>query len=50
MTRKEVFYAFFNRVKEHNIALETPKYNPNALEELENSIQYFEVENIETLI
>ena len=47
---QEVFYAFLNRVKEHNIALETPKYSPNALEELENSTQYFEVENIETLI
>ena len=44
-----VFYAFLNRVKEHNIAFETPKNSPNALEELENSIQYFEVENIETL-
>ena len=32
---KEVFYAFLNRVKEHNIALENPKYSPNALEELE---------------
>ena len=32
---KEVFYAFLNRVQEHNLALESPKFSPNALEELE---------------
>ena len=32
---KEVFYAFLNRVKEYNLALENPNYSSNALEELE---------------
>ena len=30
---KEVLYAFLNRVKEYNSALENPKYSPVALEE-----------------
>ena len=32
---KQVFHAFLNNVKDHNIALETPKFSPNALNELE---------------
>ena len=47
---KEVFYSFLNRVKDHNLALETPKYSPNALEELEQYIQNFEVEDIERIV
>ena len=47
---KEVFYAFLNRVKEYNLALENPKYSPNALEELEQYIHNFEVEDIERLV
>ena len=33
---KEVFHAFLNRVKEHNLALENPKCSPNALKNLNN--------------
>ena len=33
---KQVFHAFLNNVKDHNIALETPKFSPNALNELIN--------------
>ena len=47
---KQVFYAFLNNVKDHNIALETPKFSPNALDELERYIINFEVEIIERLI
>ena len=47
---KEVFYAFLNRLKEHNLALENPKYSPNALEELERYIPNFEVEDIERIV
>ena len=47
---KEVFYSFLNRVKEYNSALENPKHCPNALEELEQYIQNFEVEDIERLV
>ena len=43
---KEVYYAFLKRVKEYNLALENPKYSPNALEELEQYIHKFEVEDI----
>ena len=32
---QEVYHAFLNRVKEHNLTLEDPKYSPIALEELE---------------
>ena len=32
---KEVFHASLNQVKEFNLALENPKYSPNALQELE---------------
>ena len=37
-------------MQEHNITLENPKYSPNALEELEQYIQNFEVENIERIV
>ena len=47
---REVFHAFLNKVKEYNLALETPKYSPNALEELEQYIHNFEVEDIERLV
>ena len=29
---KDVFHAFLNQVKEFNLALENPKYSPNALQ------------------
>ena len=47
---KEVFYAFLNRVKENNLALENPRYSPNALEELDRYIHNFEVGDIERII
>ena len=47
---KQVFHAFLNHVKDHNIALETPKFSPNALDELERYISNFEVEIIERLV
>ena len=37
-------------MKDHNIALETPKFSPNALYELERYINNFEVEIIERLV
>ena len=46
----EVFYAFLNKVEEYNLALENPKYSPNALEEFERYIHNFEVEDIERLV
>ena len=47
---KEVFYAFLSGVKKYNLALENPKHSPNALEELEQYLHLFEVEDIERLI
>ena len=47
---KQVFHAFLNHVKDHNIALETPKFSPNALDELERFISNLEVEIIERLV
>ena len=47
---QEVFHAFLNKVKEFNITLENPKFSPNALEELEQYIHNFEVEDLERLI
>ena len=47
---KDVFYALLNQVKEFNLALENPKYNPNALQELEPYIHKFEVEDIERIV
>ena len=49
-SNKDVFYAFLNRVQEHNLALENPKHSPNALEELERYIPNFEVEDIERIV
>ena len=42
--------CFLNKVKEFNITLENPKFSPNALEELEQYIHNFEVEDLERLI
>ena len=47
---KGVFYVFLNRVKEYNLALENPKLSPNALEEPEQYIHNFEVEDKERII
>ena len=47
---KQVFHAFLNIVKDHNLALETPKFSPNALDELERCINNFEVDIIERLV
>ena len=47
---KQVFHAFLNKVEDHNLALETPKISPNALDELERYINNFEVEIIERLV
>ena len=47
---KQVFHAFLNNVKDHNLALETPKFSPNALDEFERYINNFEVEIIERLV
>ena len=47
---KEVFYAFLNRVQEHNLAFENPKYSPNALDELERYIPNLEVDDIERIV
>ena len=47
---KEVFYAFLNGVKEYNLALEIPEYSPNAIEELEQYIHNFKVDDIERLV
>ena len=43
---QEVFHAFLNKVRDFNLALENPKYSPNALEELEQYIHNFEVEDL----
>ena len=37
-------------MKEHNLALETPKDSSNALEELQQYIQNFEVEDAERIV
>ena len=47
---KDVFYAFLNQVRDFNFSLETPKYNPNALKEIERYIHSFEVEDIERIV
>ena len=47
---KDVFYAFLNQEKEFNLALENPKYSPNALQELERYIHNVEVEDIERIV
>ena len=47
---KEVFYAFLNRVQEHNLALENPKYSPNSLEEFKRYRPNFELDDIERIV
>ena len=47
---KDVYYAFLNQVKDFNLTLETQKYSPNALQELEQYIHNFEVEDIKRII
>ena len=47
---QEVFHAFLNKVKDFNIALENPKYSPNALDEFEQYIHNFEVKDIKRLV
>ena len=47
---KDVFYTFLNQVKEFDLALENPNYSPNALQELEQFIHNFEVEDIERIV
>ena len=47
---KDVFYAFLNQVKAFNLALENPKYSPQALQELERYIHNFEVEDVERIV
>ena len=47
---KQVFHAFLNNVKDHNLAHEIPKYSPNALDDLQRYIDNFDVETIERLV
>ena len=47
---KQVFHAFLNNVKDHNLAQEIPKFSPNALDDLQRYIDNFDVENIERLV
>ena len=47
---KQVFHAFLNNVKDHNLAQEIPKFSPNALGDLQRYIDNFDVEIIERLV
>ena len=47
---QEVFHAFLNKVKDFNNTLEYPQYSPNALEELQQYIHNFEVEDRERIV
>ena len=47
---KQVFHAFLNNVKDHNLAEEIPKFSPNALDDLQRYINNFDVEIIERLV
>ena len=47
---KQVFHAFLNNVRDHNLANEIPKFSPNALDDLERYINNFDVEIIERLV
>ena len=47
---KQVFHAFLNNVKDHNLAHEIPKFSPNALADLQRYINNFDVEIIERLV
>ena len=47
---KQVFHAFLNNVKDHNLAHEFPKFSPSTLDDLERYINNFDVEIIERLV
>ena len=47
---EQVFHAFFNNVKDHNLAHEIPKFSPNALDDLQRYINNFDVEIFERLV
>ena len=47
---KQVFHAFLNNVKDHNLANEIPKLSANALDDLQRYIKNFDVEIIERLV
>ena len=47
---KQVFHAFLNNVRDHNLANEIPKFSPNALDDLQRYINNFDVEIIERLV
>ena len=47
---KQVFHAFLNNVKDHNLANEIPKFSPIALDDLQQYINNFDVEIIERLV
>ena len=47
---KQIFHAFLNNVKDHNLAHEIPKFSPNALDDLQRYINNFDVEIIERLV
>ena len=47
---KQIFHAFLNNVKDHNVAQEIPKFSPNALDDLQRYIENFDVEIIERLV
>ena len=47
---KQVFHAFLNNVKDHNLTNDIPKFSPNALEELERFLHNFDVEIIERVV
>ena len=46
----QVFHAFLNNVKDHNLTNDTPRFSPNALEDLERYINNFDVEIIERIV
>ena len=47
---KQIFHAFLNNVKDHNLEQEIPKFSPNALHDLQRYIDNFDVEIIERLV
>ena len=46
----QVFHAFLNNVKDHNLTNDIPKFSPNALEDLERYINNFDVDIIERIV
>ena len=46
----QVFHAFLNNVKDHNLTNDIPRFSPNALEDLERYINNFDVEIIERIV